>query len=145
MTDETVAASRTGTSVSPPVRVFILDDHALLRRGLRRVLTSSGAITVVGESGSAAEALQLIPSLHPEVALLDVRLPDGSGIDVCRRLGVTAPDIRALIITTFDEPEARAAAAAAGAWAFVTKEIDGGDLVRTVHRVAAGERPLSSF
>ena len=121
------------------VRVFLLDDHALMRRGIREVLEAAGGFAVVGESGSAQEAVRRIPALRPDVALLDVKLPDGSGVDVCRRVRGLDPGIRALMITTYDDEDARAAADLAGAAGFVLKEVDVEDLVRDVRRVARGD------
>jgi DNA-binding NarL/FixJ family response regulator len=125
-----------------PVKVFILDDHAMLRRGLIDLLAGAGDFEVVGQSGSAQEAIELIPKLEPQVALLDIKLPDGSGIDVCRQLRVSNPQIRALMITVFDDHETRHAATLAGAWAFVTKQVRGGHLLESIRRVASGERLL---
>jgi DNA-binding NarL/FixJ family response regulator len=127
---------------SEPVRVFILDDHEMLRRGLHDFLLDAGGFEVVGESGSAKDAVRLIPALRPRVALLDVQLPDGSGIDVCRQVRAQDPGIRALMITTYDDREARLAAAMAGASGFVSKQVRGGELVDSVRRVAAGEELL---
>lgn len=121
------------------VRVFILDDHEMLRRGLRTMLEEAGGLEVVGESGSAQEALRLIPALRPRVALLDVQLPDGTGIEVCRLVRTLDPSIVALMVTTFDNDDARLAAALAGAAGFVSKQIRSGALVDAVRRVAAGE------
>ncbi|HMM94945.1 response regulator transcription factor [Phycicoccus sp.] len=120
-------------------RVFLLDDHELIRRGLHDVLEADPEIEVVGESGSAAEAARRIPALRPDVALLDVRLPDGSGIEVCRTVRARDDHVRALMVTSFDDEEARTAAALAGASGFILKQIRGSELVDAVHRVAAGE------
>jgi two-component system, NarL family, response regulator DevR len=126
----------------PPVRVFILDDHEMLRRGLRTMLEEAGGFEIAGEAASAAEALQLLGSARPDVALLDVQLPDGSGIEVCRQVRTLHPQIRTLMVTTYDDDEARLAAALAGAAGFVTKQIRGATLVDAVRRVAAGETLL---
>ena len=120
------------------VSVFLLDDHELLRRGLRDVLSAQPDITVVGESGSAREAARRIPALHPDVMLLDVQLPDGSGIEVCRQVRSVDPRIRGLIVTTYDDDHARLAAALAGASGFVLKQIRSGELVTSVRDVARG-------
>lgn len=122
-----------------PIRVFILDDHELMRRGLRGVLEAADDIEVVAESSSAAEATRRIPALRPDVALLDVRLPDGTGIEVCRAVRAVDPGIRALMITSFDDDDARAAALLAGAAGFVLKQIRGTELLDAVRRVGAGE------
>jgi DNA-binding NarL/FixJ family response regulator len=121
------------------VSVFLLDDHELLRRGVRDVLSAQPGITVVGESGSAREAARRIPAIRPDVMLLDVQLPDGSGIEVCRRVRSVDPGIRGLMVTTYDDDQARLAAALAGASGFVLKAIRSGDLVRSVREVARGE------
>jgi RNA polymerase sigma factor (sigma-70 family) len=128
-----------GSPSAPPIRVFILDDHELLRRGLRDCLLDAGGFEVVGESASAREAARRIPALRPHVALLDVLLPDGSGIDVCRQVRARDTTIKALMVTTYDDEQARLAAAMAGASGFVIKQIRGFDLVDAIRRVAAGE------
>ncbi|WP_432476211.1 response regulator [Nocardioides sp. GXQ0305] len=120
------------------IRVFLLDDHEVVRRGLRQLLEDAD-IEVVGESGLAAEATSRIPALRPDVAVLDARLPDGSGIDVCRDVRSVDPTIRALILTSYDDDEALFAAILAGASGYVLKQIGGHDLVDTIHRVAAGQ------
>jgi DNA-binding NarL/FixJ family response regulator len=122
-----------------PLRVFLLDDHEVVRRGLRDLLEAEGDIEVVGESGLAAEATARIPALRPHVAVLDARLPDGSGIDVCRDVRSVDPTIKALILTSYDDDEALFAAILAGAAGYVLKQIGGHDLVDTVRRVAAGQ------
>jgi two-component system, NarL family, response regulator DevR len=122
-----------------PVRVFLLDDHEVVRRGLRDLLEADGDIVVVGESGSAVEATARIPALRPDVAVLDARLPDGSGIDVCRDVRSVDPSIKAMILTSYDDDEALFAAILAGAAGYVLKQITGNDLVDGVRRVAAGE------
>lgn len=121
------------------IRVFLLDDHEVVRRGLRELLESDGDIEVVGESGLAQEATRRIPALKPDVAVLDGRLPDGSGIDVCRDVRSVDPSIRALILTSYDDDEALFAAIMAGACGYVLKQITGTDLVDSVRRVAAGQ------
>lgn len=122
-----------------PIRVFLLDDHEVVRRGLRDLLEGEGDIEIVGESGSAREATARIPALRPDVAVLDARLPDGSGIDVCRDVRSTDPSIKALILTSYDDDEALFAAIMAGAAGYVLKQIGVGDLVDSVRRVAAGQ------
>jgi DNA-binding NarL/FixJ family response regulator len=121
-----------------PIRVFLLDDHEVVRQGLRALLESSGDIEVVGESGSAVEATARIPALRPDVAVLDGRLPDGSGVDVCRAVRSVDPSINALILTSYDDDEALFAAILAGAAGYVLKQITGTDLVGAVRTVAAG-------
>ncbi|HET7067594.1 MAG TPA: response regulator transcription factor [Nocardioides sp.] len=123
---------------SSGIRVFLLDDHEVVRHGLRALLESAGDIVVVGESGSAVEAAARIPALHADVAVLDARLPDGSGVEVCRAVRAVDPDVRALILTSYDDDEALFAAIMAGASGYVLKEIGGHDLVGAVRQVAAG-------
>jgi len=124
------------------VSVFILDDHELVRRGLREILTEAGGIEIVGESGSAREAARRIPALRPDVALLDARLPDGSGIEVCREVRSRDASIRAIILTSYDDHEALTASVIAGASGYILKQIHGPDLAEAVRRVAAGESLL---
>ena len=121
------------------IRVYLLDDHELVRQGIRRVLESSGEIDVVGEGDTIAIGTSQIRSLRPDVAVLDVRLPDGSGIEACRAIRSTDPHVRALILTSYDDDEALLAAIMAGAAGYVLKEIRGHDLVDAVRRVAAGQ------
>jgi two-component system, NarL family, response regulator DevR len=123
---------------SSGIRVFLLDDHEVVRHGLRALLESAGDIIVVGESGLAAEATARIPALRADVAVLDARLPDGSGIEVCRAVRAVDPDVRALILTSYDDDEALFAAIMAGAAGYVLKEIGGQDLIGAVRTVAAG-------
>jgi DNA-binding NarL/FixJ family response regulator len=124
------------------IKVFLLDDHEVVRRGLRELLEVEDDIEVVGESGSAAEATRRIPALRPDVAVLDGRLPDGSGIDVCRDIRSIDPSVHALILTSYDEDAALFAAIMAGASGYVLKDIRGIDLVDAVRRVAAGQSLL---
>ncbi|WP_328650912.1 response regulator transcription factor [Micromonospora sp. NBC_00330] len=124
------------------IRVFLLDDHEVVRRGLADLLHSAGDIEVVGESGSAREATARIPALRPDVAILDARLPDGSGIDVCRDVRTVDSSIRGLILTSYEDDEALFAAIMAGADGYVLKQIRGTDLVDGVRRVAAGQSLL---
>ncbi len=126
------------SETTTPIRVFLLDDHEVVRQGLRALLESGGDIEVVGESGLAAEAAARIPALRPDVAVLDARLPDGSGIEVCRTVRGVDPDVKALILTSYDDDEALFAAIMAGASGYVLKEIAGQDLVGAVRQVAAG-------
>src|SRR3954471_24461055 len=124
------------------IRVYLLDDHEVVRRGLRELLEAEDDIEVVGESGLAQEATRRIPALRPHVAVLDGRLPDGSGIDVCRDVRSQDPDIAALILTSYDDDEALFSAIMAGAAGYVLKQVRGTDLVDTVRRVAAGQSAL---
>ncbi|MGE5829692.1 MAG: response regulator [Micromonosporaceae bacterium] len=124
------------------IRVFLLDDHEVVRAGLRELLQHEGDIDVVGESGSAAEAARRIPALRPDVAVLDARLPDGSGIDVCREVRSVDPTINGLILTSYEDDEALFAAIMAGAAGYVLKQIRGTDLVDAIRRVASGQSML---
>ena len=122
-----------------PIRVYLLDDHEVVRQGLKALLEGAGGIEVVGESGSAVEATSRIPATKPHVAVLDARLPDGSGIEVCRSVRGVDDSIQALILTSYDDDEALFAAIMAGAAGYVLKEIRGSDLVDGIRRVAAGQ------
>ncbi len=124
------------------IRVFLLDDHEVVRRGLGDLLQAEGDIEVVGESASAPEAARRIPALRPDVAILDARLPDGNGIDVCRDVRAVDPSIKGLILTSYEDDEALFAAIMAGAAGYVLKQIRGTDLVDAVRRVAAGQSLL---
>ena len=123
------------------IKVFLLDDHEVVRRGLHDLLEAEDDITVVGEAGTAAEGSRRIPALRPDVAILDARLPDGSGIDVCRDIRSVDPSIKALILTSYDD-EALFAAILAGASGYVLKQVRGDDLVDGVRRVAGGQSLL---
>ncbi|WP_300399952.1 response regulator transcription factor [Nocardioides sp.] len=122
--------------------VFLLDDHEIVRRGIRELLEGEEDIEVVGESGLAQEAARRIPAVRPDVAILDGRLPDGTGIDVCREIRSREPATKALILTSYDDDEAVIAAIMAGAAGYVLKQVRGSDLVDTVRRVAAGQSML---
>jgi DNA-binding NarL/FixJ family response regulator len=129
---------RAADDVTEPITVFLLDDHEIVRRGLIDLLESHDGFRVVGEAGTAAEALRRIPTLAPQVALLDARLPDGSGIDVCREVRVSSPGTRCLILTSYDDDEALFAAVMAGASGYLLKQIRGPSLTEAVEHVAAG-------
>jgi len=124
------------------IRIFLLDDHEIVRRGLRDLFEAEPDFEVVGESGSAVEAQNRIPALRPHVAVLDARLPDGSGIEVCRVVRSVDPTIRALILTSYDDDEALFAAIMAGASGYVLKQIGSSNLVDAVRGVAAGQSLL---
>jgi two-component system response regulator DevR len=124
------------------VRVFLLDDHEVVRRGLKDLFDSEDGFEVVGESGSAKDAEARIPALRPDVAVLDGRLPDGSGVDVCRSVRSVDPSIRAIILTSYDDDEALFAAIMAGAAGYVLKQIVGNDLLDVVRKVADGQSLL---
>lgn len=120
------------------IRVFLLDDHEVVRAGLRRLLQGSDEIEVVGEAGTVASALHRLRVLQPDVALVDGRLPDGDGVEVCRRLASLSPSTRALVLTSFDDDQALFAALDAGAAGYLLKQVSGQDLVAAVRHVAAG-------
>ncbi|MHB1519034.1 MAG: response regulator [Acidimicrobiales bacterium] len=126
------------------VRVFLVDDHEVVRRGLRELLEGAGDLSVVGEAGTASEAQARIPGTHPDVAVLDLRLPDGTGVDLCREIRSRNPEIACLVLTAYDDDEALASAVMAGASGYVLKQLRGPELVRSIRRVAAGESLLDS-
>ena len=123
-------------------RVFLLDDHEVVRRGLRELFESEEDLTVVGEGATAQEALARVPASRPDVAVLDVRLPDGDGVEVCRDLRSAMPELKCLMLTSYADDEALFSAILAGASGYVLKQIKGSDLVSAVRRVAAGESLL---
>jgi two-component system, NarL family, response regulator DevR len=137
MVDSDFSMTRDG-----PIRVFILDDHELVRRGLTDLLTTTNDLTIVGEAATAADALHRIPAAAPDVALLDARLPDGSGIDVCREIRSSYPHVRCLILTSYDDDEALFAAVMAGASGYLLKQIGGNSLLEGIRQVAAGRSLL---
>jgi two-component system response regulator DevR len=120
------------------IRVFILDDHELVRRGLVDLLGAAKDMTVVGEAATAGQALRRIPAVLPDVAVLDARLPDGSGIEVCRTIRSQHPDVRCLILTSYDDDEALFAAVLAGASGYLLKDIVGASLLEDIRYVAKG-------
>jgi DNA-binding NarL/FixJ family response regulator len=120
------------------LRVFILDDHELVRRGLQELLEDEG-FEVIGTSGSAAEAARRIPALHPDVSVLDVRLPDGTGIEVCRDVHAVDPTLPCVMLTSYDDEHSLRGAVLAGASGYVLKEIRGTDLVTALQKAARGE------
>ena len=121
------------------IRVYLLDDHEVVRAGLKTMLEASGQIEVIGESDSAVDATNRIPALRPDVAVIDARLPDGSGIEVCRAIRSVDPTLHALILTSYDDDEALFAAIMAGASGYVLKDVRGNDLLDAIKRVAAGQ------
>ncbi|MFE7068888.1 response regulator [Streptomyces sp. NPDC057620] len=125
-----------------PIRVFLLDDHEVVRRGVHDLLNDEPDITVVGEAGTVEQALVRVPALRPQVAVLDVRLPDGDGVTVCRELRSRMPDLACLMLTSFDDEEALLDSIMAGASGYVLKQIKGADLVSAVRTVAAGQSLL---
>ena len=126
------------------IKAFLLDDHEVVRRGVRELLEgeSRGEITVAGEAGTADEALRRLPAVRPDVAILDVRLPDGNGVEVCREIRSRHPEIQCLMLTSFADDEALFDAIMAGAAGYVLKQVRGSDLVDSVRRVAAGQSLL---
>ncbi|MFE7390207.1 response regulator [Streptomyces sp. NPDC057582] len=129
-------------SAQNPIRVFLLDDHEVVRRGVQDLLDAEPDIEVVGDAGTADHALARGPALRPDVAILDVRLPDGDGISVCRELRSRMPDLACLMLTSFDDDEALLDAIMAGAAGYVLKEIKGSDLVTAVRTLASGRSTL---
>ncbi len=132
----------TEASATRTTRIFLLDDHEIVRRGLAELLNSVADFEVVGEAGTVAEALRRIPATDPDVAILDGRLPDGSGIEVCRTVRDDQPNVKCLILTSYDDDEAIFAAVLAGAAGYVLKQIRGSNLVDAVRQVAAGQSLL---
>jgi DNA-binding NarL/FixJ family response regulator len=119
--------------------VFLLDDHEVVRTGLRALVEESDDIEVVGEAGTVAEALVRIPATNPDVAILDVRLPDGSGVEVCREIRSTSPEIACVMLTSYADDEALIASIMAGAAGYVLKQVGSLDLLDTIRRAGAGE------
>ena len=129
-------------TAATPIRVFLLDDHEIVRRGIADLIEEEPGMTVVGEAATAADALARILATRPDVAVLDTRLPDGSGIEVCRDVRSRAPDTRCLILTSYDDNDAIFAAVMAGAAGYLLKEIRGTNLVDAIRQVAAGNSLL---
>lgn len=125
-----------------PIRVFLLDDHEIVRMGVRDLLEAEPGITVIGEAGTAASALARIPALKPDVAILDIRLPDGDGVSVCRDIRSKMPQLACLMLTSFSDDEALFDAIMAGASGYVLKQIRGTDLVGAVRTIASGQSLL---
>lgn len=121
-----------------PVRVFLVDDHEVVRRGVAEVLEDDPGITVAGEAGSMAEALARVPAVRPDVVVIDMRLPDGDGADLCRGLRERVPGLRCLVLTSYSEQDALDAAVRAGASGFLLKQVRGPALVSAVRTVAGG-------
>ncbi|WP_336321225.1 response regulator transcription factor [Streptomyces lavendofoliae] len=124
------------------ITVFLLDDHEVVRRGVHEMLSDEEDIEVVGEAGTAADALVRIPATRPDVAILDVRLPDGSGVEVCREVRALDESIKCLMLTSFADDEALFDAIMAGASGYVLKAIRGSELLTAVRDVAAGRSLL---
>ncbi|MFF4399567.1 response regulator [Streptomyces sp. NPDC001480] len=135
-------ADRDQAGPGTPIRVFLLDDHEVVRRGVHDLLNDEPDITVVGEAATAEQALVRVPALRPDVAVLDVRLPDGDGVTVCRELRSRLPELACLMLTSFDDEEALLDSIMAGASGYVLKQIRGSDLVSAVRTVAGGQSLL---
>ncbi|WP_030546874.1 response regulator transcription factor [Streptomyces albus] len=127
-----------------PVKVFLLDDHEVVRRGVHDLLEAEPDLTVIGEAATVEQALVRVPALRPDVAVLDVRLPDGNGVSLCRELRSRMPDLACLMLTSFDDEEALLDAIMAGAAGYVLKQISGTDLVSAVRTVASGQSMLDA-
>jgi DNA-binding NarL/FixJ family response regulator len=125
-----------------PIRVFLLDDHEVVRRGVRELLEAESDIEIVGEAGTAEEAVGRILATNPDVAVLDVRLPDGTGVEVCREVRSARPELACIMLTSFADDEALFEAIMAGAAGYVLKQVRGSDLVDGVRRVADGQSLL---
>ena len=131
-----------GGAAAKPITVFLLDDHEIVRRGVRDLLETDPGIVVVGEAATAASALARIPALRPDVAILDVRLPDGNGVTVCRDIRSRMPEVACLMLTSFSDEEALLDAVMAGAAGYMLKQIRGLELVKAVRTLAAGQSML---
>jgi DNA-binding NarL/FixJ family response regulator len=136
-------AGENGTGESR-ISVFLLDDHEIVRRGVRDLLTAELDIDVIGEAGTMATALDRMPALRPDVAVLDVRLPDGDGVSVCREIRSTLPGTACLMLTSYGDDQALLGAIMAGAAGYVLKQTCGADLVSAVREVAAGRSTLDA-
>ncbi|MBD0421899.1 response regulator transcription factor [Streptomyces sp. TRM S81-3] len=135
-------ADREQAGPDTPIRVFLLDDHEVVRRGVHDLLNDEPDIEVVGEAATAEQALVRVPALRPDVAVLDVRLPEGDGVTVCRELRSRVPELACLMLTSFDDEEALLDSIMAGASGYVLKQIQGSDLVSAVRTVARGQSLL---
>jgi DNA-binding NarL/FixJ family response regulator len=138
----TSQADGDGGTTARQITVFLLDDHEVVRRGVRDMLEAEPDIKVIGEAGTASSALARIPALRPDVAVLDVRLPDGDGVTVCREIRSRMPEVACLMLTSFSDDDALFDAIMAGAAGFVLKQIRGTDLIGAVRTVAAGQSML---
>lgn len=139
-----MAHTEQGDGTGSPIRVFLLDDHEVVRRGVHDLLDDEPDITVVGEAATVEQALIRVPALRPDVAVLDVRLPDGDGVTVCRELRSKMPDLACLMLTSFDDEEALLDSIMAGAAGYVLKQIQGSDLISAVRAVARGQSLLDA-
>jgi DNA-binding NarL/FixJ family response regulator len=140
--DAGVMSAPSTTNLPAPIGVFLVDDHEIVRRGLKNLIEAEEDLVVVGEAGTAAQALARIPAVRPRVAVLDVRLPDGDGVTVCREIRSALPDTACLMLTSFDDDNALFDAILAGAAGYALKQIQGNDLVGAIRAVARGESLL---
>jgi DNA-binding NarL/FixJ family response regulator len=124
------------------IRVFLLDDHELVRAGVRDLIETDGDIEVVGEAGTVDEAIRRVPATRPDVAILDVRLPDGNGVEACRDIRSSHPEVRCLMLTSYSDDDALFDAIMAGASGYLLKQVRSNDLIESVRRVAAGQSLL---
>ena len=141
-TNVDVVSTDEPTAAPAPIKVFLLDDHEVVRRGVASLLDIESDIQIVGEASTARQALARIPALRPDVAVLDVRLPDGNGVAVCREIRSQMPEVACLMLTSFADDDALFDAVMAGAAGFVLKQIHGTDLVGAVRTVASGQSLL---
>jgi two-component system response regulator DevR len=140
--DEATVTDDSSAADGSPIRVFLVDDHEIVRRGLRDMLEASGEFVVVGEAGTYEQAVNRIEGLDAQVAVLDVRLPDGNGIEVCREIRSRHPEVRCLMLTSFADDEALVDAAMAGAQGYALKQIRGNDIITAIRTVASGRSML---
>jgi DNA-binding NarL/FixJ family response regulator len=129
-------------SATRPIRILLVDDHEVVRVGLKKVLAVDPQMVVAGEAATADEAVARAQADHPDVVLMDIRLPDGDGIQACRDILATCPDVRVIFLTSFADDETMLAAVLAGAHGFCVKRMDVESLVQSIKRVAAGESVL---
>ena len=122
--------------------IFLVDDHEVVRQGVRSVIEAADGMHVVGEAGNVEQAMQRISAVNPDVAVLDVRLPDGSGVELCRDIRATHPNIACLMLTSYSDDEALFEAIMAGASGYVLKQVRGSELLDAIQRVARGEQLL---
>lgn len=125
------------------IRVFLLDDHEIVRRGVRELIEGEPDMEVVGEAGTAEQAVGRIPSTRPDVAVLDVQLEEGSGVEACREIRSSMPDVSCLMLTSFADDEALVGSVVAGAQGYVLKQVVGSDLLASIRDVAAGRSLLA--
>ena len=144
MADETAGPPAIGPPQAPAIRVFLVDDHEIVRRGVRELLASAGGFEIVGEAATVVEAMSAVPAARPDVVVLDVRLPDGDGVQLTRELRSVLPDLACLMLTSYADDEALVEAVLAGAAGYVLKQIKGADLVAAVRTVAAGHSMIDS-